>query len=144
MKKIFWIYFIILFVTVGLIDACNSRGNKEPETIAKKNATPVVSYNIKLEALLKPTNELVVSSLPVTTPMEGNINIPVKVYGTIEYDTRAAGSISANVSGRIEKLYLRYRYQKIEAGQTVDGSALERLMDKGFQILERAAQERSK
>lgn len=119
MKKIFWIYFIILFVTVGLIDACNSSENKEPETIAKKNATPGVSYNIKLETLLKPTNELVVSSLPVTTPMEGNINIPVKVYGTIEYDTRAAGSISTNVSGRIEKLYLRYRYQKVETGQKV-------------------------
>jgi len=34
--------------------------------------------------------------------------------------------------------------EKIEAGQTVDESALKRLVDKGFQILERAAQERSK
>ena len=34
--------------------------------------------------------------------------------------------------------------EKIEAGRTVDGSALKRLMDNGFQILERAAQERSK
>jgi hypothetical protein len=34
--------------------------------------------------------------------------------------------------------------EKIEAGQTVDESALKRLMDKGFQILERAAQERIK
>ena len=32
---------------------------------------------------------------------------------------RAAGSISARVSGRIEKLYLRYRYQPIEAGQKI-------------------------
>ncbi|MEO8112112.1 MAG: efflux RND transporter periplasmic adaptor subunit, partial [Ginsengibacter sp.] len=59
------------------------------------------------------------ASLPVTTPQESNINIPVKAYGTIESDTRAAGSISANVSGRIEKLYLRYRFQKIEAGQKI-------------------------
>jgi hypothetical protein len=34
--------------------------------------------------------------------------------------------------------------EKIEAGQSVDGSALKRLMDQGFQILERAAQERTK
>ncbi len=34
--------------------------------------------------------------------------------------------------------------EKLEAGQAVDGSALKRLMDKGFQILERAAQERSR
>lgn len=34
--------------------------------------------------------------------------------------------------------------EKIEAGQAVDESALKRLMDNGFQILERAARERSK
>jgi len=33
--------------------------------------------------------------------------------------------------------------ERIEAGQAVDGSALKRLMDKGFQILERAAKERT-
>ena len=34
--------------------------------------------------------------------------------------------------------------EKLEAGQPVDGSALKRLTDKGFQILERAARERSR
>ncbi len=34
--------------------------------------------------------------------------------------------------------------EKIEAGQAVDESALRRLVDKGFQILEQAAQERIK
>jgi len=33
--------------------------------------------------------------------------------------------------------------EKLETGQAVDGSALKRLMDKGFQILERAAKERT-
>jgi len=33
---------------------------------------------------------------------------------------------------------------KFEAGQPVDGSALKRLIEKGFEILERAAQERSR
>jgi Cu(I)/Ag(I) efflux system membrane fusion protein len=87
--------------------------------LIKKNATPVALNNVDLETLLKPTNEFVVASLPVTTPQQSSINIPVKVYGTIEADTRAAGTVSARVSGRIEKLYLRYRFQKIEAGQKV-------------------------
>ena len=87
--------------------------------LVKKNLTPVTLNDVELETLLEPTNEFIVASLPVTTPQQSNINIPVKAYGTIESDTRAAGSISANVSGRIEKLYLRYRYQKIEAGQKV-------------------------
>ena len=34
--------------------------------------------------------------------------------------------------------------ERIEAGQAVDESELKRLMNKGFQILERAAQERSR
>lgn len=87
--------------------------------LIKKNAKPVGLNNIELETLLKPTNEYVVASLPVTTPQQGNVNIPVKAYGIIESDTRAAGTISTNVSGRIDKLYLRYRYQKVEAGQKV-------------------------
>ncbi len=87
--------------------------------LIKKNAKPVALNNVQLETLLKPTNEFVVASLPVTTPEQSNVNIPVKVYGTIEADTRAAGTVSTNVSGRIEKLYLRYRFQKIEAGQKV-------------------------
>ena len=87
--------------------------------LIKMNVKPVAINNVDLETLLKPTNEYVVASLPVTTPHEGDIDIPVKAYGTIESDTRAAGTISSNVSGRIDKLYLRYRYQKIEAGQKV-------------------------
>ncbi len=34
--------------------------------------------------------------------------------------------------------------EKIEAGQAVDESALKRLVDKGFQILEQAARERTR
>jgi len=87
--------------------------------LIKKNATTVALNSIDLETLLKPTNQFVVSSLPITTPQQENIAVPVKAYGVIESDTRAAGTISTNVSGRIEKLYLRYRFQKIEAGQKV-------------------------
>lgn len=149
MKKTIWIYLIILTVAVFFIQACSSKGTDEAKTttgaeelytcsmhpqvlehhpgncpicgmkLIKKNAKPVALNNVELETLLKPTNEFVVASLPVTTPEQSNINIPVKVYGTIEADTRATGTVSANVSGRIEKLYLRYRFQKIEAGQKV-------------------------
>ncbi len=62
--------------------------------LIKKNATPVALTNIDLETLVKPTNEFVVASLPVTTPQQSNINIPIKVYGTIESDTIAVVSVS--------------------------------------------------
>ena len=36
-----------------------------------------------------------------------------EALGTVTYDTRHINTISARVSGRIEKLYVRYRYQHI-------------------------------
>lgn len=149
MKKTFWIYLVIVFITIFFMYACNNKETKEAKTtsaanelytcsmhpqvlehhpgncpicgmkLIKKNAKPVALNNIALETLLEPTNEFVVGSLAVMTPYPGNIAIPVTAYGTIESDTRAAGTISARVSGRIEKLYLRYRFQKIEAGQKI-------------------------
>ena len=72
-----------------------------------------------LEALLKPTNEFVVSTIPVTTIQKKEEEIEIEALGNIAYDTRQAGSISSRVSGRIEKLYVRYRYQKISKGQHI-------------------------
>lgn len=87
--------------------------------LIKKNVTAVTINDIPLETLLKPTDGFVVASLPITTPQLKNVNIPVKAYGVIEYDTRNANTISAHVSGRIEKLYIRYRYQEVSAGQKI-------------------------
>lgn len=75
--------------------------------------------NGDLNALLQPTNEYVVSSIPVTTIQHRGEQIEIESLGKIIYDTREVGMISARVSGRIEKLYVRHRYQKIEKGQRI-------------------------
>ncbi|MBS1621435.1 MAG: efflux RND transporter periplasmic adaptor subunit [Bacteroidetes bacterium] len=75
--------------------------------------------DVDLEALLEPTNEFVVSSIPVTTMEQKRKQIEIDALGTIAYDTRQVGSISARVSGRIEKLYVKYRFQKISKGQKI-------------------------
>lgn len=72
-----------------------------------------------LESLLKPTNEFVVSSIPLVSMEKKAEQIEVEALGAIGYDTREVGSISARISGRIEKLYVRYRYQKITKGQRI-------------------------
>ena len=74
---------------------------------------------IKLEDLIKPTNEFVVSELPVIKLKRENIPTTVNALGTVEYDTRQIGSISSRVAGRIEKLYVRYKYQKVSKGQHI-------------------------
>jgi Cu(I)/Ag(I) efflux system membrane fusion protein len=87
--------------------------------LVKKNDSGEVLEHIDLETVLKATNEFVIAKLPVITAKQKSISIPVKAYGVVEYDISAAGSIAARVSGRIEKLYMRYRYQKVQAGQKI-------------------------
>ena len=75
--------------------------------------------DVTLDALLKPTNEFVVSAIPVTTMQKKEEQVEIAALGNIAYDTREAGSISSRVAGRIEKLYVRYRYQKVYKGQRI-------------------------
>ncbi len=87
--------------------------------LVKKETAGKKSSDVDLEALLKPTNEFVVSSIPVTTIEKKEEQIEIDALGTIAYDTRQVGSISSRIAGRIEKLYVRYRYQKISKGQHI-------------------------
>lgn len=87
--------------------------------LVKKETGSKKVGDVELGALLKPTNEFVVSTVPVTTIMKKEEQIEIEALGNIAYDTRKAGSISSRVAGRIEKLYVRYRYQKIKKGQHI-------------------------
>lgn len=84
--------------------------------LVKKETTANKVEDVKLESLLKPTNSFVVSSIPVTTIQAKAEKISIAALGNIAYDTRQAGTISARIAGRIEKLYVRYRFQKIRKG----------------------------
>lgn len=87
--------------------------------LVKKETSSKNVADVKLTSLLKPTNEFVISSIPVTSIEQRDEQIEIEALGNIAYDTRQVGSISARVSGRIEKLYVRYRYQKIKKGQRI-------------------------
>lgn len=87
--------------------------------LIKKESNNKKQDNVELNALLQPTNELVVSSIPVTGLEFSSEQIELNALGNIAYDTRMIGGISAKVSGRIEKLYVRYKYQKVTNGQRI-------------------------
>lgn len=76
-------------------------------------------HNVQLASLLKPTNEYVISAIPVTTIKKDKAVIDINAIGKVEYDTRLIGTIAARISGRIEKLYVRYKFQPIEKGQKI-------------------------
>jgi Cu(I)/Ag(I) efflux system membrane fusion protein len=77
------------------------------------------TQNINLSSLLKPTNGFVISSIPTTTISTIEIRPTINALGRIAYDTRQIGVISSRVEGRIDKLYISYRYQKIRKGQKI-------------------------
>ncbi len=85
--------------------------------LIKKEDNAQKINDIQLEDLLKPANEFVITSVPVTTVKHSSEEIAIEALGSIQNDTRQLATISARVSGRIEKLYVRYRYQMIEKGQ---------------------------
>ena len=87
--------------------------------LVKKESDGKKNVEVELASLVKPTNEFVVSAIPVTTIQKREEQIEIEALGNIAYDTRQVGSISARVSGRIEKLYVRYRYQKVSKGQHI-------------------------
>jgi Cu(I)/Ag(I) efflux system membrane fusion protein len=147
MKKITYIFcFVLLFITVACNENKDPHAEHKNEVeqqlytcpmhpeiirdkpgrcpicgmdLVKKETDSKKITEVDLESLLKPTNEFVVSSIPVTTIQKREEQIEIEAFGNIAYDTRQVGSISARVSGRIEKLYVKYRYQKISMGQHI-------------------------
>jgi Cu(I)/Ag(I) efflux system membrane fusion protein len=67
--------------------------------------------------LLKPTNEYVISGVKSISPKEMRFPLVIDATGIIGYDTRKVNSVSARVTGRIENLYVKYRFQNIAKGQ---------------------------
>lgn len=87
--------------------------------LVKKETGSEAIRDIQLEALLKPVNSFVISTVELTSIEQREEDIELDVVGTIAYDTRQAGAISSRVNGRIEKLYIRYKYQPVQKGQRV-------------------------
>lgn len=145
----FYIVFLFVLALVAGITSCNNKGKTDhtahdqqqkvytcpmhPEIIrnapgscpicgmdlVKKETGSGAIKDVQLEALLKPVNSFVVSTVEVTTIEQREEDIELDVVGTVAYDTRQAGAISSRVNGRIEKLYVRYKYQPVKKGQRI-------------------------
>ena len=87
--------------------------------LVKKEDSATTLNDIQLNDLLKPTDRIFVSSIPVTTIKMAAQTIEIDALGRVAYDTRLINTISARVSGRIEKLYVKYRFQHIMKGDRI-------------------------
>lgn len=77
------------------------------------------SADEKLNSLVKPTDEVVLSSVKTTKAMPGTRFEESSANGTIVYNTNNLRSLSSRISGRIERLYVRYNYQPVGKGQKI-------------------------
>ena len=86
--------------------------------VKKENAKREIS-NISLSTVLQSNNNTVISSIPVTTMKFSKQKIQLEALGSVNYDTRFMKTVSSRVGGRIDKLYIKCRYQPIHAGDKV-------------------------
>ena len=87
--------------------------------LVKKEKGGEAIKGISLNTLLKPTNEFVISSLPLVSVQQSEEPVEIDAVGYTSYNTSSVGTIAARISGRIEKLYVKYRYQRISKGQRI-------------------------
>ncbi len=84
------------------------------ESVAKE-----IQDTTALASLLLPTNRFAISAIPATALQKNNEKIEINALGYTAYNTTEVGSIASWINGRIEKLYIRYRYQLVKKGQKI-------------------------
>lgn len=67
--------------------------------------------------LINPTDQKILASVKLIKPIIKEFTMTVKADGYITYDQRKFENISTRYSGRIDKLYIKYKFQKITKGQ---------------------------
>jgi len=73
--------------------------------------------NIDLSTVIEPTQSDIISKVSTIKPEQMETIISYQADGFFTYDTRQISSISARFAGRIEKLYVKYNFQKVTVGQ---------------------------
>lgn len=74
---------------------------------------------LQIDDLIKPTDEFVISEIKTVSPEQLELPVTFRANGYISYDMQNVYSISSRYEGRIEKLYIKYNFQKIEKGQVI-------------------------
>ena len=128
-----WIYFKTLpkknytkqKVTTGM-ENMNMEGKSGSDIMDTSNGEMITmesdstkKHTVSLHTLLLPTNGYAISAIPATTLQKSEEPIEINALGYTAYNTAEVGAISARIGGRIEKLYVRFRYQLIKKGQKI-------------------------
>ncbi|PZX93184.1 efflux RND transporter periplasmic adaptor subunit [Flavobacterium aquariorum] len=88
-------------------------------TLVKKVTDDHSEINDSVDDLLKPTDKFVLGKYQTITVKDTLISSEISLPGTVVYDPNSSVNISARISGRIEKMHVNYKYQKVVKGQKI-------------------------
>jgi len=84
-----------------------------------KDANKELVVDSNISGLTKPVNEQVIASIPAIAAESGTRIYASEVNGVITYDTRHQTSIASRISGRVERILIKYNYQPVRKGQLI-------------------------
>ncbi|WP_426065079.1 efflux RND transporter periplasmic adaptor subunit [Flavobacterium sp. DSP2-3-1] len=70
-----------------------------------------------IDNFLKPTDNFIVGDYQTTTAKDTTLSSEINLPGIVSYDPNSSINIAARISGRIEKMYVNYKYQKVARAQ---------------------------
>ncbi|UOK41646.1 MULTISPECIES: efflux RND transporter periplasmic adaptor subunit [Flavobacterium] len=86
-------------------------------TLVKKATNNHTGENNSIENVLKPTDNFIVGNYQTTTAKDTTVSSEINLPGIVAYDPNSFVNIAARASGRIENMYVNYKYQKVNKGQ---------------------------
>jgi len=89
------------------------------ELVKKAQAGEEVKITDDLTKLLKSPNEIVVGSIKTINASYKTVPLSIAAQGFVTHDPRNLHAISTRVSGRLEKMLVKYDHQAVRQGQKV-------------------------
>ncbi len=89
------------------------------ELVRKARPGEEIKITEDLSKLIKSPNEVVVALIKTIKGEFKSVALTVQAQGVVMYDTRNIYTIPARVGGRLEKVYLKYVFQRVQKGQKV-------------------------
>ena len=89
------------------------------DLVRKARPGEEVKITDDLERLIKSPNEIVVADIKTLKGEYKAIPVSIDAQGVVTYDTRNIFTISSRVSGRLEKVYLKYAFQSVTKGEKI-------------------------
>lgn len=89
------------------------------DLVQMNNSATQVGIDSSIASIVKPVDQQVIANISTIIPESGMRIFSEEVQGTITYDTRNQTSIASRLSGRIERLLIKYNYQPVRKGQLI-------------------------